>query len=173
MNSMCEYCKYEVNLVDYNNKKICGLCNIIYNNKKEHVNMCLLGYSTLSQNEIVKKTQEYYIKNNKIPFPQIVDSDVKLVNIPVYLYSQFNNKQNNFEIFFTDNVGCLIDNSLDRMLKSNRKKEPIIKYYELENYIFSNEEQEKINNELENVRKKNFGVLFEDEQKFKLKCGEE
>ena len=58
----CHFCKVELSsgnklynaVFEEKQIKVCPLCDIIVNNKKKHIEMCLLSYSELSQKEIIK-----------------------------------------------------------------------------------------------------------------------
>ena len=124
--------------------------------------MCLLGYSKkLSQLDVIKKTQEFYEENGTSPFPQQLDSDAKIINIPVYIFSQFENKKSfeNFVVFFTSHVQNHIEDVVSNAFKISKKKEQIMKYYECCDYEFTDEQIELIKKETDNVRNNNFSSM--------------
>ena len=167
----CYFCDFDDTLTDthYEDKliNVCYLCNILINNKKEYVNMCVLGHSEkLSQKEIVKKSREYYFENGSIPFPEQLDPDVKMVNLPVYIYSQFEDKFNNFCVFFTANVQEHIENEITMAFKVSKRKNPIMKYYNFPDYIFTNEELKIVEKEKDKIKNKIFSKMKKMEDKF-------
>lgn len=69
-----------------------------------------LYYSTMSQLDIVKKTIDYVINNNKLPLPVDIDPEIKSVYISIVEYIILlnhidTNKFLNYKIFFNDNFG--------------------------------------------------------------------
>ena len=95
-NKKCDNCLLKYHKLENN---LCRLCSMIAtNDKKKYMDEIILCVSQLSQNEIICKTIEYIKKNNKIPYPNIIDPNVLLSNIPLYQY----NKQKNIKIFVTN-----------------------------------------------------------------------
>lgn len=171
-NIVCYFCHANVNLQEaYFEDKIvnvCCLCYIIVNHKKEDVDSCLLGFtSKLTQTLIIKKTREYYETNKCIPLPTELDSDSCLVNISVYLFSQFKNKDklDDFCVFFTSKI----QNKMSDEFEISGKKIPIYKYFELSEHKFTDKENEIVKIEIDNIKKKNFSVMKNSEDEFNKK----
>jgi hypothetical protein len=77
----------------------CIFCNIIFLNKKEDVFNIIICDTKLSQNEIIKKSYEFFIKNNRIPYPDEIDPYVIIIKTNPYIYRKFNKQ---CKIFFTN-----------------------------------------------------------------------
>lgn len=154
----CNFCQCDKNLSDeyYEDKpiKTCFLCRIVMANKKEDVYRCLLVHSSLSQLDIIKATRKYYEKHGTIPFPQQLDPGVQMANLPVYTFSKFPDKSKfeNIVVYFTANVQDFMEDEIELQFKISKKKEPILKYYEIPKYYFSTEQQESIENQINIVR---------------------
>jgi hypothetical protein len=134
--------------------------------------MCLLCYSEkLTQLDIINQTRKYYNKYGIIPFPQQLDSDAKMINIPVYIFSQFKNKNsfNNFVVFFTSNVQNYMENQIKNAFAVPKKKESLTKYYECDDYVFSNEQVKLIEEEKNRIQQENFSCMLTAENLFNKK----
>ncbi len=94
--------------------KLCVFCNIILNNNKtDSYNICI-GYTNLSQKDIIKKIYDIIIIEDKIPYPKIIDNNIILININPYIFREFilyceKEKKyvdiiENFKIFFTNTI---------------------------------------------------------------------
>lgn len=112
-NSTCSYCggQYQKFLIcsyysDIDDSDTsCKFCYAITHLNYGFNNDLELYYSSLKQDEIVKKTVEYIIKNNSIPQPHDIDKDVK--NVPISLIEYINiinysdnNVLQDYKIFF-------------------------------------------------------------------------
>jgi hypothetical protein len=169
-NNECYFCKCHDNLNDsfYAEKiiTVCFLCNMIISNKKNYINMCLLCYSeNLTQQDIINKTRKYYNKHGTIPFPQQLDPDVKMINIPVYIFSQFENKKSfdHFLVFFTSHIQNHMENEIKNAFSVSKKKEPLSKYYECVDYEFTDEQLESAEQEKSKIQKNNFSCMIDAE----------
>jgi len=108
----CKSCNINTNNL-YNNGTYCYLCNIVYNTRYYNIKNIIICFSNLSQLEIIKLTREYIQKNNKIPTPNEIDKDCKIIiKVNHYILSTVINKFNNLRIFITD-----IDISKIKILK--------------------------------------------------------
>src|SRR3989344_2749387 len=144
---VCYFCNTITNLEEaYFEDKIidvCCLCYIIINNKKEQIDSCLLWFtSKLTQTLIIKKTRKYYEEHGCIPLPTELDPNMCLISLPVYIFSQFTNKDiyDDFCVFFTSKV----QDKLDDQFNIGVKKLPVYKYFELPNYKFTDKENKLI-----------------------------
>ncbi len=88
--------------------KLCEFCDIIINLNKSHTYKYVICYSKISQEDIIKKTYEYFIKNNTIPLPKEIDPDSVIINVNPYLFKT-NIKNSNYKIFFTN---CIDKNNI-------------------------------------------------------------
>lgn len=95
---VCENCHLKYAIVN-NNK--CVFCNIITNTKKSDIYNFIICKSDLNQNDIINKTYEYFINNDKIPEPCDIDINAKLIKINPYLFKK-NIISNEYKIFFTN-----------------------------------------------------------------------
>ena len=59
----------------------CIFCNIISNNNKTDVYKICIGYTDVSQIDIIQDTYDMIILEDKIPYPKIIDNTVILINI--------------------------------------------------------------------------------------------
>lgn len=93
----------------YDNR--CIFCNIINKNKKQDMMNIIICKSKILQKDIIKKTYEYFHKNDIIPKPTDIDSNVKLIRVNPYIFREFiNSRLNNnklpdiqkYKIFFTN-----------------------------------------------------------------------
>ena len=91
----------------YENK--CVFCNIINKNKKQDIMNIIICQSKLSQQDIIQKTYEYFHKNDRIPKPIDLDSNIKIIEVNPYIFREFidkkiiNSKLNQkYKIFFTN-----------------------------------------------------------------------
>jgi hypothetical protein len=95
-----------------NKKTYCYFCKLIYFLEQSDIFSINIGYSILNQDEIVKKTKEILIKENRIPSHKEIDPNSKLVLVnpfilknTIKLMSQ--NEQicfSNVKVFFTENM---------------------------------------------------------------------
>lgn len=107
--------------------KYCEFCNIIQNIQKNDIYKIIICKSDLEQIDIIKKTYEYFIKNDKIPIPKEIDNDSIIINVNPYLFKK-NIFNNNYKIFFTN---CIDKNKIKIkkfMIKYNNEKLDVIKY---------------------------------------------
>ncbi len=95
---ICENCNLKYAVVN-NNK--CIFCNIITATKKSDIYNFIICKSNLNQNDIINKTYEYFIENDKIPEPKDIDINAKLIKINSYLFIK-NIVSNEYKIFFTN-----------------------------------------------------------------------
>ncbi|ARF09715.1 hypothetical protein Indivirus_2_94 [Indivirus ILV1] len=133
----------------------CRMCYIITHLNYGNYHEIKIYYSLMPQLDIVKKSVEYIIENNRIPNPKMIDNNVYLVPISVLEYINIINscdKQpdelNNYKIFFSErlNVNFILENYGNKMnMFTNDKKEenifikkhfPSKKEIELFNKIF-------------------------------------
>ena len=95
---ICENC--DLKYVSINNKK-CVFCNIITDTKKSDMYNFIICKSDLTQLDIINKTYEYFIENDKIPEPKDIDIHAKLIKINPNLFKK-NIISNEYKIFFTN-----------------------------------------------------------------------
>lgn len=79
----------------------CRLCYMIHNIKPYYINELILCYSKYDQTIIIKKTVEFILKYKRVPLPDDIDPQVKLVDLPLYKY----NKNKDHKIFVTNLFG--------------------------------------------------------------------
>ena len=98
--------------------KLCVFCNIISNNNKLDIYNICIGYTDVSQIDIIKNIYDMIILEDKIPYPKIIDDTVILININPYIFREFiiyckkkyyNDNDiidniNKFKIFFTNAI---------------------------------------------------------------------
>ena len=108
-NSTCQYCggnyskflqcvpskkKNSENIIEY--EICCRLCYII-----NHINFgfdkdIILVNSNIPQLTIIRQTVDYYLKNDKIPNPKIIDFNATLVPFSIMEFSNFLNNNLQF-----------------------------------------------------------------------------
>lgn len=82
-------------------EELCVFCNIVKENKKENVFDIIIGFSNLTQLEIINKTYEFFLKTDKIPYPNEIDPKVVTIKINPYVYRK---KNKECKIFFTNTI---------------------------------------------------------------------
>ena len=95
-----------------NNNKYCYFCKLIYFMEYTDIFKVYIGYSTISQDEIVKKTKEILFKENRVPTNKDIDMHSKLVQINPYILiniikNMLQSEQicfSNIKIFFTEDI---------------------------------------------------------------------
>jgi hypothetical protein len=95
-----------------NNNKYCYFCKLIYFIEHTDIFKVYIGYSTLSQDLIVKKTKEILFKENRVPTNKDIDPHSKIVQInPYILINMIKNMTHteqicfsNIKIFFTEDI---------------------------------------------------------------------
>jgi hypothetical protein len=95
---ICENCNQKYALIN-NNK--CVFCNIVTENKKSDIYNFIICKSDMNQDDIINKTYEYFINCDKIPLPNNIDIDAKLIKINPYLFKK-NIISSKYKIFFTN-----------------------------------------------------------------------
>lgn len=169
LNKSCYYCLSQTN-INFNTYicqeqicvKTCLFCNIITNYKKIHTGKVILCHSTLSQLEIIKKTQQYYKEFNTIPLLIDIDSKVQIISISSYIFAKLLLTQDksifkNYVFFFTSDITQILNNN-SCMFGTNTK--PKIKhinmyYSNIPKYIIPQSEQNIIDNFIINITNDN------------------
>ena len=99
------------------------MCDIITEPKYWHTYSYIVCHSNISQMDIIKKTREMIHKYNRVPLPNEIDTQVKIVKFNPYEFIQISKLTNyfvNFKIFFTDDLNI-------RQIKTFRIFDKIIK----------------------------------------------
>jgi len=81
--------------------ELCVFCNIVKENKKQNLFDIIIGFSNLTQLEIINKTYKYFIKMDRIPYPNEIDPAVITLRLNPYIYRQTNK---DYKIFFTNTI---------------------------------------------------------------------
>ena len=150
---------YDNNIID-----TCYLCNIIINYKKEYIFYGFLGYTEMTQLEIIKKTWEIYNKEGNIPLPIEIDPDVKLVKIPIYLFSQFFDKYKfpYYCLFFTNKIENIMEDEITAAFNpSSGNKINILKYLDIPENKLSEKENKKVEKQISYIKEKDFKIMIE------------
>ncbi|ATZ80837.1 hypothetical protein BMW23_0791 [Bodo saltans virus] len=155
----CQYCDCTRNIEIYDGIQLCILCYISSSSSSsssniKYINTCIVGHSDYSQNNINKRTNEYYDKNGYIPFPHEIEEDFKIIDINSYFYLLFDTKIKNLKIFFTGEVEKYMENEVEKEFRISKKK-PLIIYYKYDRYILSNDENELITKNMNVVKMQN------------------
>lgn len=95
-----------------NKKNYCYFCKLIYFLEQKDIYSVYISYSILDQDEIVKKTKEILLKENRIPFHTEIDPNSKIVLINPYIFLNVIKMMNQYEqmcfsnvkIFFTEDL---------------------------------------------------------------------
>ena len=95
-----------------NNNKYCYFCKLLYFMEFTDIFKVYIGYSILSQDDIVKKTKEILFKENRVPTNKDIDAQSKLVQINPYILINMIKKMShneqicfsNIKIFFTEDI---------------------------------------------------------------------
>ena len=104
----CTNCKLKYSVLTDELYKLCEFCNIIKNNHKLNIFNFVICHTKLTQLEIIQKTYDYYINNDKIPTPNQIDINCKIIKVNPYLFRE-NIKSDKYKIFFTN---CISKNKL-------------------------------------------------------------
>lgn len=111
--------------------KYCYFCKLIYFMEQKDIFSIHVGYSTMPQEEIIKKTKEILNKENRMPTNKEIDKNSKLVLINPFILTNLIKLMtiseqvcfSNIRIFFSENID--IDNiKIKRLID---KPKPIIK----------------------------------------------
>jgi hypothetical protein len=94
----CENCLLKYSIT---NNGLCIFCKIIKKNSKEQIYNFIICKSVLTQEEIIKKTYDLFIKNDIIPSPKQIDNSAIKININPYLFYKYI-KNDKYKIFFTN-----------------------------------------------------------------------
>jgi hypothetical protein len=140
----CNNCKLKYCNLNKNN--LCEFCDIIINLNKNNLYKFIICYSKLEQIDIIKKTYEYFINNDKFPLVESIDKDAVIISINPYFFKKYI-KDKNYKIFFTNMIN-----------KNNIKIKKLGLPYPLEKLNISNytgidlkKFDEKIYNEYTNI----------------------
>ena len=95
-----------------NKKSYCYFCKLIYFLDQSDVFSINIGYSMLNQDEIVKKTKDILINENRIPSHKDIDPNSKLVLVNPFIFKNVINLMSqheqicfsNVKIFFTEDM---------------------------------------------------------------------
>lgn len=166
---ICPFCKIKctkeymtyITIDDENIKmKTCYLCHITLNMNKQYMDKIFLVKSKLEQYEINKKTLEYFYKNNRVPLPNEIDKNAKIVKLQIYQYIKMNEYADNkydigkYVIFFTNEISKDIDVKEKSMFfnaeqNSSDDEKSIEKYcsdyFDIEHYEFKKHELDNMN----------------------------
>jgi hypothetical protein len=171
-NKKCKFCEEKNKFINtfYNNEifNCCPLCNVTVNFNKSYTFYCVLCYSELSQIDIIKKTKKIYKETGLIPFPKELDNNVKYINIPVYLYAKFENKNSNFKLFFTNKVIDIINDETDDVfdIPKTKEKRILCDYINIDRYLFDEQQKIMYDTEIMEIKKKNYNLLYRAKTKF-------
>ena len=77
---------------------LCIFCDIIKYNKKDYLFHCVICDTKLTQLEIINKTYEFFMKNDRIPYPYEIDTNITICRVNPYIYRNNNNIE--IKIFF-------------------------------------------------------------------------
>jgi hypothetical protein len=171
----CYFCKSKINLqvAYYDNKIIntCFLCHLVVNYQKEYIYHCVLCNTELTQLEVIKKTWDFFDKKGYVPRPNEIDPNSKLVKIPVYIFANFTNKHkfSDYCLFFTNKVENMLTDETDDVFGVSKKKIKIdiLEYFDLPEYVMSDKEKERVDNEIISIRNNNYEIMVEKENKLK------
>ena len=163
--NICSLCNSDTNRIFdtfINNKnkfkiKTCYFCNIIMNFHQNDTLKIILVSSNLSQKEINMQYNMYYNKNEDICLPDVVDENVKKLNINIFDFVNTESiyKNKNYKIFFTCKVlDDLVISNVFKKLKKDSKHE-FEKYFNIPFHKFSDNEINDIMNTTEHENNKN------------------
>jgi hypothetical protein len=143
------------NTFDYKLKKVykmCILCNMIFNFKKEYTNKLFFVKSKLTQKKINKKSMKFYDKNSYMILPIDLDKNCKLIKLSPFLLFEIIIEHpeyfTNYKIMFNNNAiikktmsNIFIDDCVDDDTISKYD----VSYYSLNVYKFDDLEIKFIN----------------------------
>lgn len=173
----CYFCESKINLqLTYHDDKIinsCPLCHIVVNYCKEYIYHSILCHTKLSQLEIIKKTWEFYNSKGYVPKPTEIDPNTKIIKIPTFIFANFRDKKyfQNFCVFFTNKIENMLTDDIDDIFTPSKDKKimDILDYFDIPEYIFTDEEREKKDGEINNVRNNNYDIMIQTEDNLKKK----
>ncbi len=155
--SECYFCGSKTDLqntYDYKLKKIykmCILCNMIFNFKKEYTNKLFFVKTKLNQKKINKKSMKFYDKKSYMISPLDLDKECKFINMSPYLIFEIISVHPeyfvNYKIMFNNNA--IVNNSLSnifiKVVKKEKKSKYDMSYYLLDLYEFDENELKFLN----------------------------
>ena len=97
----CEKCKQKFSNLFFN--KLCVFCDIVYNLNKNHSYKYVICKSELEQDDVIRKTYEYFMKNDVIPVPDKIDSSAQIIMVSPYNFAK-NITKKSYKIFFTNHI---------------------------------------------------------------------
>jgi hypothetical protein len=126
-NCKLSYPKY----FEISKNKYCYFCKLIYFMEQKDIFSIHIGYSTMQQEEIIKKTKEILKSENRIPTNKDIDKNSKLVLINPYILTNLiklmsTSEQvcfSNIRIFFSEDI----DTDYIKIKRMIDKPKPIIK----------------------------------------------
>lgn len=164
----CNFCESKnCPYVSLHNNKIidtCFMCHCVINHQKDYVFYGFLGRTEMTQLEIIKATWKEFNKKGKIPLPQEIDPEVRLVKIPVYFFSQFTQKPqfSDYCFFFTSKVEDMLRDEFDNVFNpATGRKIDFLKYWDIPRYELTEEENNKIEEQMKRIKKQDFEMMIE------------
>jgi len=148
----------------------CFLCHIIRNFNKSYAYYCTLGYSQMSQQDIIRKTYKFYGAHNRIPLPTAVDPDMERVTISSCTFAQFANEQQlPIKVFFTMSVKNKLDSIISQFDDSDTDTDNISELYNKltltdyytcnDTHTFSTKENAVISSEILKIKQRNVDTM--------------
>jgi hypothetical protein len=104
-----------------NKNKYCYFCKLIYFMEQNDIFKIYIGYSTLPQDEIVKKTKEILVKEYRVPTNKDIDIHSKLVQINPYILINIIKNMTHTEQICFSNIKIFFSEEIDmEMIKVRR-----------------------------------------------------
>ena len=104
-----------------NKNKYCYFCKLTYFMEQTDIFKIYIGYSMLPQNEIIKKTKEILLKENRVPTNKDIDIHSKLVQVNPYILINMIKYMNHTEQVCFSNIKIFFTEDLDmEMIKVHR-----------------------------------------------------
>ena len=165
----------------------CYLCNLVYNFERRHIGKIFLCLSEFDQNKINNMTWNKFLENKKIPYPNEIDQNVKIIRYSILKFMIHPNKDEfkNFKIFFTNEIFESIkkNDEIIFFTKSKQKYSNIPydnNFFNIQEYVLNAEELVKLNtyyhnlkinetNEMEKIRKSIDDKINKFEKKINFK----
>ena len=131
MSLLCNSCNLTYNYVVNN---LCVMCQTMIEPTHQHTYSYIICNSDISQLDIIKKTRDFVCKHNRVPLPNEIDTQVKIIKVNPYEFikiSKLTNYFKNFKIFFTDDLNIKLIKTFrifDKIIKNKKDLEHIPTY---------------------------------------------
>jgi hypothetical protein len=140
--------------------------------KRSNIGDCILCWSDMPQYDIVRKTTEYVVSKGTIPLPYEIDSNVKIININVFLFADFLSQLDKddrktfskYKVFFTNRINRNDINVRNIILGPYKIEKLSMKYLNLPVYTVSDDETKLLKEHFKRMEKNNDTIISNTKQ---------